>query len=86
MVFTRRRTVVFIHGCFWHSHGCRRSGAPKTNGEYWKEKLAKNAERDAKNSAYYAAHGWKVITVWECEIRSDLFGALNGMVEDLGPA
>lgn len=69
IVLPKYRTVVFVHGCFWHQHkGCRRSGSPKSNTTYWHEKLAKNVKRDRKHRRALAKLGWKVILVWECEV------------------
>ena len=70
LVFGRRRMVVFVHGCFWHGHGCPRGArAPKTNADYWAGKIRRNRERDAANLAALAADGWRALVVWECETR-----------------
>jgi len=69
IVLPKYRTVVFVHGCFWHSHGCKDSGIPKTNSEFWHEKLAKNKLRDGKNSLKLRELGWSVLVVWECELK-----------------
>ena len=67
IVLPRFRTVVFVHGCFWHSHpGCRYAYRPKSNEVFWREKLARNAARDAVAEARLRAMGWDVQTVWEC--------------------
>jgi DNA mismatch endonuclease (patch repair protein) len=70
LVFTRRRAVVQVHGCFWHQHPdeqCRLRSMPKSNSAYWSVKLARNVERDREQAAALNAAGWRVITVWECE-------------------
>lgn len=73
IVLPRYRTVVFVHGCFWHQHpGCRKSTIPKTNSAYWNQKLKKNVERDRTNRLKLLAMGWKVVIVWECEIYASL--------------
>jgi DNA mismatch endonuclease (patch repair protein) len=70
LVFPARRKVVFVHGCFWHGHDCSRGDRqPKANAEYWSAKIARNKERDAKHMVMLRADGWKIATVWECEIK-----------------
>lgn len=69
LVFQGCRTVVFIHGCFWHCHeGCRNFRIPKTRTEWWAAKLARNVERDTEVRAKLHAAGWRVIVIWECEV------------------
>lgn len=69
LVFPGRRTVVFIHGCFWHCHeGCGNFRTPKTRAEWWGAKLARNKARDAEVRAKLQAAGWRVIVIWECEV------------------
>ncbi len=69
LVFPSRRVALFVHGCFWHQHGCRLSHAPASRLEYWGPKLRRNKERDTDNAAALAAAGWTVVQVWECETR-----------------
>jgi DNA mismatch endonuclease, patch repair protein len=71
LVFSRRKTAIFVHGCFWHRHeGCRKAGpAPKTRTEFWQAKFDRNTARDARNADALMAAGWNVATVWECETR-----------------
>ena len=72
LVFTSRRKVIFVHGCFWHMHGdpcCPDRREPQSNQEYWKPKLARNRRRDAEHLAALETIGWSVLTVWECETR-----------------
>lgn len=77
LVFPARRVALFVHGCFWHQHGCRLSHAPASRLEYWGPKLRRNKERDGANGAALAAAGWTVLTIWECEARrSDVLDAL----------
>jgi DNA mismatch endonuclease (patch repair protein) len=67
-----KRWAIFVHGCFWHAHdGCRLASSPRSNTTYWAEKLARNRARDAANGAALREVGFKVLTVWECEARSD---------------
>jgi DNA mismatch endonuclease Vsr len=71
IVLTRYRTIIFIHGCFWHLHqGCKDGHLPSSNASYWKEKLSKNVERDQKNMSLLSSLGWKVIVIWECELKT----------------
>lgn len=70
LVFPGRRRVIFVHGCFWHGHGCPRGArVPKANRDYWLGKIARNVARDAAACAALAAAGWGVAVVWECELR-----------------
>jgi DNA mismatch endonuclease (patch repair protein) len=72
LVFVSRRKVVFIHGCFWHLHGCKLTRLPKSNLSYWVPKLKRNQDRDEKNLKALTAEGWRYLVIWECEIRSGL--------------
>ena len=69
IVFAKRRKVIFVHGCFWHAHGCRMSHSPRTNLAYWSPKLARNVERDSANNIALELLGWQILTLWECEIQ-----------------
>ena len=69
IAFIGRRRAIFAHGCFWHGHACKRGArAPKANADYWAAKIARNRARDAEAAAALAARGWRVLTLWECEI------------------
>lgn len=71
IVLRKYKTVIFINGCFWHGHeGCKYYRLPKSNIEFWQEKITRNKERDAFNVSVLEAKGWKVLTVWECELRT----------------
>ena len=70
MVLPKYKTVIFIHGCFWHRHeGCKYAYTPKTNTKVWIDKITSNDERDKVNAEKLTTLGWNVLTVWECEIR-----------------
>ena len=70
VVMPGRRLAIFVHGCFWHGHDCARgSRVPKTNRDYWLAKVARNRARDERNVADLTAAGWRVETVWECEMK-----------------
>jgi DNA mismatch endonuclease (patch repair protein) len=72
LVFPSKRKVVFVHGCFWHGHNCKRGArAPKQNADYWRRKITRNVERDATNLAALQAEGWSAEVIWECEIREN---------------
>jgi len=69
MVFPKYRTVVFVHGCFWHRHdGCNLAYHPKTNVDFWEKKFQGNVERDLRNLQELEKDGWKVLIIWECEL------------------
>ena len=73
LVFPVRRKVIFVHGCFWHQHAdlaCRIVRQPKSNQEYWLPKLERNVARDAENFVLLRELGWKVLVIWECEVRA----------------
>ena len=71
IIFNRRKLVIFVHGCFWHSHNCREGKRkPKSNREYWLPKLESNRRRDIKVKRYLRREGWKVLTVWECQTQN----------------
>lgn len=83
LVFAGRRAVIFVHGCFWHGHDCARGARePKQNAAYWAAKIARNRERDAANAVALCQAGWRVLTVWECEMkdRTALAARLQGFL------
>lgn len=70
IVLPRHRTIVFVHGCFWHRHsGCRYSTNPKTRADFWAGKFEQNVDRDHRQQQQLREMGWSVIVVWECELR-----------------
>lgn len=70
LVFPRHKCVVFIHGCFWHHHNCRYFKWPKTNEDFWRTKIERNTERDARNIASLISMGWRVCVIWECSTKA----------------
>lgn len=73
LVFRPRRKVIFVHGCFWHRHpspNCALARLPKSRLDFWKPKLEGNRKRDEKNSKALRREGWKVMTIWECELKN----------------
>jgi len=72
IVLPKYKTVVFIHGCFWHGHkGCKYSKLPETNVYFWKNKVSLNIERDKKNRIELEKQGWVVLTIWQCNLRNE---------------
>lgn len=71
IVLPKYKTVIFVNGCFWHGHeGCRYFRLPKSNVEFWERKISHNKARDISNTAVLEMMGWRVIRVWECDIRA----------------
>jgi DNA mismatch endonuclease (patch repair protein) len=71
IVLPKYKAVIFVHGCFWHGHeGCRKSQLPTSNIEFWTEKIDKNKERDQQKIRELEKLGWKVIVIWQCEIKN----------------
>ncbi|MGO9622442.1 MAG: very short patch repair endonuclease [Desulfobaccales bacterium] len=72
LVFRSRRKAIFVHGCFWHQHkGCPRANAPKSNIDFWRTKLDRNAARDAEQKAALQVQGWRVLVIWECQTKDE---------------
>ena len=71
IVLPKYKTVIFVNGCFWHGHeGCKYFRLPKSNVEFWEAKIERNVARDVRNEAELKALGWRVVRVWECEIKT----------------
>jgi len=86
IAYIGRRRAIFVHGCFWHGHDCKRGArVPKTNTEYWLAKIARNKARDAAAVNAMAALGWECLTIWECEL-TDRAAASRRLDEFLRPA
>ncbi len=69
IAYVGRKLAIFVHGCFWHGHACKRGARePKTNVDYWRGKIARNAARDERHRAALETMGWRALTVWECEL------------------
>lgn len=73
IVFTKKKIAIFIHGCYWHGHNCnsRYAHVSKSNTDYWSAKINRNKERDANNIELLMKNGWKVIVLWECDIKDN---------------
>lgn len=70
LAFSRHKLAVFVHGCFWHGHRCRRFRMPSSNQAYWTRKIQRNRERDARAAEALAEMGWERIVIWECELEA----------------
>lgn len=86
LVFKNRRKIIFINGCFWHQHSakaCKITHKPKSNLAYWLPKLEKTIERDKKNKIVLRKMGWKVLVIWECQIKDQnrLYGRIKSFLE-----
>lgn len=72
IVLKKYKTVIFVDGCFWHGHeGCKYFRLPKSNTPFWKAKITRNIERDKETTQALAALGWKIVRIWECELRNN---------------
>lgn len=69
VVFTGRKKAIFVHGCFWHGHGCKIGRLPKSNQAFWSHKIERNRQRDHEKSSELEQIGWAVATVWQCELK-----------------
>ena len=89
LVFPKYHAVIFVHGCYWHSHGCYRSTVPKTRQDFWTKKFKDNKERDKRKMDQLMDEGWRVLVVWECalvgktsrlseSVAKEVFDWLNG--------
>ena len=84
IAFIGRRLAIFVHGCFWHGHDCKRGARqPKTNAEYWRAKIARNVARDEAALGALTDKDWRVLTLWECELKhDDLDARLSAFLTD----
>ena len=71
LVFPGRKKVIFVHGCYWHRHNCKKSTVPKTNVEFWRDKFLKNVERDDKNLKKTKNLGWTPLVIWQCQTENE---------------
>ncbi|TQD23576.1 very short patch repair endonuclease [Methanolobus vulcani] len=84
IVFPGKKKVIFINGCFWHKHDCEYFKWPKSNSDFWYQKISKNAQRDTKSYEQLRADGWNILIVWECEIKKkDLTSLYNKLTDFL---
>ena len=84
IVLPKYKTVIFVNGCFWHKHDCPRFVWPSSNQDYWRPKILRNVERDNQSRKELETLGWKVITVWECELKKNVLNeALGKLIAEL---
>jgi len=85
IVFHGKKTVIFIHGCFWHGHkNCKYFVIPKTRTEWWLQKIQKNSNNDAENLKLLEDDGWHVVTIYECELKNEkITKTLNHLLHEL---
>jgi DNA mismatch endonuclease (patch repair protein) len=69
LIFPKRRSAVFINGCFWHGHNCSKAKLPASNRIFWEAKIKKNVERDTRVVVQLAEKGWRVLTIWQCQTK-----------------
>ncbi len=82
IVLPKYKTVIFVHGCFWHRHeNCKYATTPKTRKEFWEKKFRENINRDNLNQANLLLKGWKIIIIWECQLKGDI----KKLIRDLLP-
>jgi DNA mismatch endonuclease (patch repair protein) len=84
IVLPRWKAVILVHGCFWHAHDCGLCRIPSTRPEFWRDKLAGNADRDERNRRQLLEGGWRVATVWECSLRGRGQQAVEAVADRLG--
>ena len=85
IVLPKYKTVIFINGCFWHGHNCKKGKLPSSNTDFWEKKISNNKSRDDKNFDLLVKLGWKVIIIWQCEITKtdNRIKILNRLLEDI---
>jgi DNA mismatch endonuclease (patch repair protein) len=84
IVLPKFKYVIFVHGCFWHHHeGCINSKMPKTNIEFWQDKIAANIKRDKSNQVDLEKMGWQVLVVWECDIKKNVNTVVKNAVDEI---
>lgn len=82
IVLKKYKVVIFVNGCFWHKHDCGRFVWPSSNVEYWSKKINRNVERDAQNIALLTEQGWRVLIIWECQLKKKVAGQNLEMLYD----
>ncbi len=84
IVLSKYHTVIFVNGCFWHKHDCKKFVWPASNKEYWEKKILSNVERDKINIKKLEDLGWKVLIIWECELERTVFnGYLDALINKI---
>ena len=84
IVLPKYKTVIFVNGCYWHRHkGCPEATTPKTNTAFWIKKFEDTVARDARKTSELVERGWRVITIWECELAANPIGVVEGLDKQL---
>mgnify|MGYP001119957750 FL=1 len=84
LVLPKHKTAIFVNGCYWHRHeGCPKATTPKTNTAFWTKKFEETVERDERKNSELIEGGWRVVTVWECELENDPVGLVEGLSSQL---
>lgn len=85
IILPKYRTAIFVHGCFWHGHkGCSKANLPKTKTEWWKNKIDTNASNDIKNRKRLKKSGWRIIIIWQCDLKAKkIVGTLNKLTRSI---
>lgn len=84
IVLPKYHVAIFVHGCFWHRHeGCKDATTPKTRTEFWLEKFDKNVKNDRIKQEKLRELGWKVIVIWECEIKKDMIKTMEWLEQEI---
>jgi len=84
VVLPKYKTVIFVNGCFWHMHkGCKQGRLPKSNVDFWKEKMERNAANDLLHQEQLQSMGWNVIVLWECELKRDFEKTMDAVIDEL---
>jgi DNA mismatch endonuclease (patch repair protein) len=81
IVFVKKKLAIFVNGCFWHGHGCKVDHVSKSNVNFWSKKITNNKKRDGKVRKVLSKDGWKIIVVWECDIRDNLTSVTKGVAK-----
>lgn len=82
LIFPRYQVAVFVHGCFWHGHDCPKGKLPTTNLKFWRDKISKNMERDQRVTKDLRDDGWKVVTIWSCQLEEGIKSLLTLLREE----
>ena len=83
LVFASRKAVIFVHGCFWHAHGCHLFKWPSTRPEFWKQKIGSSVDRDFAVRGSIASQGWRQLRVWECALKGKQRKPLDSLLDEI---
>lgn len=83
LVLTKHRVAIFVHGCFWHGHGCHLFKVPATRTDFWLTKIQANRDRDCRDENKLLAEGWRILTIWECALKGRLKKSSSEIAEQM---